>query len=488
MASGINVNIASDTRNFAAGVKSGIIDPIKNAQDTLDKLGAAGQTAGDKLEGAFRDEQTATDHLKSKIDDLNDNIKTKTAGSASSMSKHFKESASKTEEGFSEMKDSARQNAMETAASFNGGFDSISGGLQGMLAEFMAGFGPAGMIAGLVLAGGVGLLTSAIDGMGQETDTDKGKVADLAKEFQAAGNKGKRSFDDVTTAIQDMMDTSSNSDAIISLQKAWDLSKSAGADYSKIVDSIAEADPRQIGKAQAAVDKLKKAHTDAGIAANTQGRMSGQAEDRAATAAGDLGKALAKAKKQAQEAQDAADLAARAGLSSFQRKKDLIDQLSGKYHDAAGAAQDYEDTESGLFNVNKYIAAMKKRQQALHDYQDTLLKAKLTPEAQSFIESLGEDDAAAMMEGYKKASPKQKKQLDEIWTSAGTSNAHSYKQAIGADLHDWKVKVPPLMAPNSEAYQRAVRDAHAKAEAYLKAHPLQAGYVAYTSYGKPIPG
>ena len=52
MAKGINISIASETREFQRGVKTGVIEPLEDAVEILDDVAKAGDDAGGTLEDA----------------------------------------------------------------------------------------------------------------------------------------------------------------------------------------------------------------------------------------------------------------------------------------------------------------------------------------------------------------------------------------------------------------------------------------------------
>lgn len=488
MANGIGVSVTSDTKSFLQGVKNGVLQPLSDVDKTLADMGKAGDHAGTQLEGAFRQQQDATKRLKTDITSLNDTIKQGSRSSSQAVVENTHHQTQAVEAGFDEMKNSAKTNAISTAASFNGSLDSIGGGVQGLVSEFTAGFGPAGLVAGTVAAAGIGLAVTAIDNATSAVQVDQQAVAALAQQYLDAGSDGKRAFSDVAQAVKDMA-TNTDGSAIITLQDAFDTAGRAGADYKSVVDSIAESDPQQIQQALARVDALRK--QDEGYKTLGQSSASfntvatlGDAVQQAAVIK--LHDALAKAKAQAVAAGRAQELAAEAGLSKFQQKADLIGLLQKGYEGAAADVNTYLDKESGVFDTAKYIKAMNERQAALNDYAKNLSEARLTPEAKSFLDSQGADAAAAMLAGYRKAAPKQKAELDRIWTTAGRQNAQTYGEAVGNDLAsmDLEFPAPRVRAPSKADLARAVREA----QAYLDAHPLRGGAVAYTVNGKPILG
>jgi hypothetical protein len=461
MAGGVDVNIAADTREFDRAVRSGMVDPVEDAQKALDDFAAAGDEAGSSLAGTFRTQQQQTGELRRDIDELNRSIRDGSSSTKRVQVANVDEFRHRSTEAFDEAKDSARQNAIETAASFNGSFDSIAGGLQGLTSEFAVGFGPAGIIAGLVLASGIGLITSQIDSGTEAAQAQQQAVADLASQWIEAGKAGSSSADDIKARIEAMA-TSDGSDVVVTLQKAWELSKSAGADYQQVVEAIASASPRQIAAAQAAVDRLRIAHDEAASAARNDGTDSYSSAIHSAVGANKLADTLDVVEKQAKQAARAQELAAKAGLSDLALKQGLLKQVESAYDDAAGGVDSYIKGEHKVLDVKAYLSAMDKRTHSLEQYHDAMAQANLSPAAVKFLESQGADTAAAMLRGYEKASPAQQKRLQSIWTTAGNDNADNYQDAINAKLKGKKfdppkIGVPVVPAPNDSALTSYLR-------------------------------
>lgn len=63
MAGGFSIGVAADTRAFESGVKSGIIDPVEDAQDKLEQLGRSGDKAGDGLAKGSREAELSLGKL-----------------------------------------------------------------------------------------------------------------------------------------------------------------------------------------------------------------------------------------------------------------------------------------------------------------------------------------------------------------------------------------------------------------------------------------
>lgn len=452
MADGVSVNIAADTREFDRAVRSGMVEPVGDAQGALDDFTAAAGHSGDELTGTFREQQRSTDELRADIEKLNRSIGEGSRPAFRQAQQAGQDFTHRTTEGLDEVRESARSNAIEVGASFTGGFDQALGGLQGFAAEFLAGFGPGGLVAGIGLAAGIGLVTQAIEGGTTSAEAQQQAVADLAGEYIDAGRSGRRSFDSVQDAIKSMA-TSKPEDVIITLQSAFEKARTAGTDYERVVRAIASGSPAEIRSVRDEVLGLESAHLRTAHAVDRYGNVSRSViglNNEQVGANNALVGALDAAAKQADEAGRAQRLAARAGLSDLQLKTDLLGQLQDAYDETAGGVDDYLNKEKTTLKVGPYIAAMERRRTALIKYKDELAEADLSPAAKKFIEGQGADAAAAMMAGYRHASPKQKAQLNEIWTTAGDENADNYGAALGKGLKAIKapqVKILPSQVP-----------------------------------------
>lgn len=476
------------------GVQDGAGDAEKSVgrlADKLDELGGSdgGRKAGDDLrdgvEDGGRKAESSVDSLEARFSDLAAASSRQSSQVGDDLGKSVKKGTDAAEEGIEGVKESSASNLKEVAASFDGSFDSIAGGAQGLIAEIAEGFGPVGLIAGAVAAGGIGLIISGINGAQEKTEAYMGQVNELANTFIELGRTGGRNLEGISDQLKNMA-TAKPDEVILTLQDAYEKAGKAGADYQDIVLAIASASPREIGKARDALDEIGDSHR------NNIKYAADYANDPNATltpkikAVSELDEALKLAGKQAKDAALAQELAAKAGLTDLALKKKAVDQVKTAYDDAAGGVDDYIDKESGVFDVKKYLKAMQEREDALIHYQETLQRSKLSPEAKNYIEGLGAEQAASLLAGYAKSSDKQKDKLNDIWSRAGKENADTYGDVLGSRLDGKTVKGPRVLRPDTDDYEKAVRDVQARAQQYLKDHPLQAGAVAYTGYGKPI--
>jgi len=229
MAKGISVGITSETQGFEAGVKSGVIKPLEDAAEAAEDAGTAGDKASDKLadgfdkagdkaadlgrdaersgeqiEDALRDAQRETGKAEREFKQLGETVVRESRDASRKMKESYKDATDSAGEGVTNFKDEAKSNASEVAASFDGSAASIADGFQGLAAVAFAGFGPAGIAAGIAAAAGIGLISTAFDNAGTKAD-------ELAEETNAAYDRmieaGGRylSTETENAAIQDVI-------------------------------------------------------------------------------------------------------------------------------------------------------------------------------------------------------------------------------------------------------------------------------------------
>lgn len=188
MARGYERRIGADTRDFERAVKDGVIKPVDEAARSLDDLADAGEDAGrdgsralGKLEDALRDVERQTDDAARSVKDMGDDGRRGFG--------RLRDGADEASEGVSDFKDEAKQNAQEVASSFDGSAESIADGFQGLAATAFAGFGPAGVVAGLAAAAGIGLAAQGFEASAEAQEASEEAIAGWADKFIEAGGR-----------------------------------------------------------------------------------------------------------------------------------------------------------------------------------------------------------------------------------------------------------------------------------------------------------
>lgn len=169
MAKGLTLDIGANTREAVVGAKY-VADGLDDVAAVLDDLAKDGPKAGDKLEAGMRDAQKATEKTERSFKDLADAAKKESKKAGDDIGKNIKRGTDSAGDSVKEVGDEAASTAKETAASFDGSADSIVGAFQEVAANAFAGFGPAGAIAGLAAAAGIGLVTAAFTAQKEQAD------------------------------------------------------------------------------------------------------------------------------------------------------------------------------------------------------------------------------------------------------------------------------------------------------------------------------
>lgn len=227
MAKGISIGVASDTREFAKGIKSGVIEPLEDAGKALDDVARDGDNAGDKLETAmskaasetsdFKREQVeagktlqrVTNDAEKDYKSLGDVIERESKSAGKSLGKNIKGGTDDAREGLKDFKDESASTAREAAASFDGSAESIGDAFQEVAANALGGFGPLGAAAGIGVAIGVGAGFAQIEERAQQMEQ---LVGDLFDDMIQSGN-AYASAEFINSKIADIVKEMANDQA-----------------------------------------------------------------------------------------------------------------------------------------------------------------------------------------------------------------------------------------------------------------------------------
>lgn len=179
-------------------------------------------------------------------------------------------------EGMTHFKDESNETAREVAASFDGSAESIAGAFQEVAANALGGFGPAGALAGLGIAAGIGLGIQALTMLAEEANASKQEVIDLAAEIRDAG--GDITSVDWSQKFQEFGDTIVDArswfepwqeSSVTALEKAAEVAEKTGVSFEDMFKGMAGDVPaasraikemnERIAAQQRVVDKLTPA-------------------------------------------------------------------------------------------------------------------------------------------------------------------------------------------------------------------------------------
>lgn len=362
MAAPIEIGIASETKAFAKGIDSGVINPLKDADKELTKLGRAGDKAGDELDDAMRNAQRATERTKDQIEDLARETE-QASDRARRMDSGFKEGMSGAGEATAEFKDEAMANLSETVSSFRGDAEDIAQIAQDTLGGVIGNLGPMGMIAGTAGAAGIGLIMGAIEQAKEEEAEFRAQVGELADALIEAGKGGALGIDQIAGRLRELAtETEEGAMSLTTLRKD---ARGAVTSYKDLAQAMA-GNVEGIDKIIAAQEKQVKGERDLNRAVGGRTRIAEMNNE--ADAHQRIVDKLKDTRDAVQEAADAERAWNEAGGPALEARAEQIDALQGELDGAIGSWSDYYNAETGATNPEKYIAAMQERINATSNF------------------------------------------------------------------------------------------------------------------------
>lgn len=419
MTAGISIGVAADTRAFSVGVKNGVLEPLEDVENALKDVSKDGDKAGDALEKSLKGAQKETKDLAKEYDQLSDTIRQSSKSASRNFSDSYREGADGAKEGIKDFKGEAKQNAEEVASSFDGSAESIADGFQSVAATAFAGFGPAGALAGLAAAAGIGLISAAIQQGGDDAEALKEKISNLTAELIDNGKRGTVSVEYLSNAIKDL--ATETDDSKTNLKDLADVADRSGSSFSDLAEAYAGNTDGLKELWRAGKDRLEQMREEADAADTTTNAgvktyesliKQADAQDKYI---GYLGQSIGVAK----EAAEAQENYAKAGGPELEQKAAIIDGLASEIDDAAGSWEDYQDKETGAIDVAGYLANFQARIDANNNYVANLdvLKAQMTPEAFAQVIA-GGPDLAPLIDSVVNASPEIQGQFAQTYANA----------------------------------------------------------------------
>lgn len=472
----ISIDILANTGSVLRATKDveGALDSVAGS---LDDLARDSERAGDKLadgisDGA-KDAGDSVERLERTFKDLADASKRTSTDAGQDLGRSYKAGAEQASEGLDEIKRESASTAKESAASFDGSAESIVDSFQEIAANAFAGFGAAGLIAGLAAAAGIGLIVSKITEANEDTEEYRQTVADLAGQFIETGGIGAAGITAIIDRLKEL--ATETDDQKDSLEQIEDLANRTGTAYDKLARAYA-------GNQDELDELLRKQYEIIDSYADDINALEGTEAERAdllhkrMTAAKDIVDGLADVSRANEEAAEAEARWLEAGGPELAAKAAAIDAVNDAYDDAAGALDDYTNKETGLFDVGAYLTAMGARSKALRDYQTNLASSGLSPEAMNFLNSQGADAAATFLAGYMSTSETNKARLNNVWTEAGKDNSGEYSKALDGGL-----KAKPIAAPKIERPVVPAPDMSRVEQALSRSRTLRINVATYDS-------
>lgn len=439
MAEGINIKLVADVKDFIKGTGN-VEDKLDEVSKSLDDLGDDGSKSVDRLEKSFseatKEASTAARSMKDGLGDV-------------------KKGTKDAEEGLQDFKKEGTNVARETATSFDGSAESISDVFRDLAANAFEGFGPAGAAAGIGVAVGIGLAQAALGETAEEAEAAKEKIAELGQEMIDSGEAGEVSLGYMTDKLKEFATESDDSQTSLKgIRKDAEL---LGVEFKDLAESYAGGTENIEEQIQAVKDLITSTEDSALVEGerNTAGRAARLYEIR------ELEDKEAKLQKIADATATAREEEAAwydAGGPQMEAKAALIDSINTAYDDAVGSVGDFVVAESGVLDVDAYLASMQARADALLDYQNSVASSDLTPQQRMALDGLGLESAEVWMKGYSSATPAQKEGMKKFLTESASDSSGAAKTVIDETFaKPIKATIEPEVSQNDiAAVNRAI--------------------------------
>lgn len=453
---GASIRIDVDPKKAVEGIED-VSDAVDKITENLDQVGKDGVKDVDKLEKS--------------ISDLNREALKTGDEFEKSVGKKFKNSTKEAESGLQDFKQEAHSTAKESAASFDGSAESIVDSFQEIAANAFEGFGPAGAMAGLALAAGIGLATAAFGQSQEEAQKAKERISELATALIDAGSTDVN-FDLVIERLKEMATTTE--DGAVNLEKLQKVADKSGGSFDELAQAYA-GNSEGLGELISEMEK-ENALTEK----QTEGRHMGtSALDELTNAQSEYITLLKTSQEEIAKAEAQEKLWRDSGGPEMQAKAEAISMINGAYDEVVNSVTDYVNKETGVLDVEAYITAMQARSDALNAYQTNLANSGFTTEQKSALDAMGYEAAAAWMQGYESATPEQKASMEKFLTESAKDSSGLAKGEIDKTfMTPTEAKVQAKLDEESKKeVQRALNQITAAATVTVK-------YV--DKYGKPV--
>jgi hypothetical protein len=408
---GIDVKISADTRDFEDNVKDAA-EALEKIADNLDDVGTGSKDV---------------DKVEKSISDLNKTAMQADDKLGRTFGKNFRKNTGDAKGGLTELKDEASQTARETAASFDGTATSIVDMFQEVAANAFRGFGPAGAAAGLAAAAGIGVVVNAIQLADASAKESQKRISDLASELINVGGVGQRDLGVVDEKLKDIYTGADG--AAKKLTDVAKASKQTGIEAAIIARAYA-GDETAINQVSGAIDRAINKNNELGRAAKTAGGARIYLQQVA-----DLQKYQEELKRTQDELHSAQNIEQQflqANADAYATKQGLIEQINGAYDQTVGSIKNYVDSETGVLDVDAFVAAIKAKETALLDYQANIAKANLTPEQIKALNDMGAENAALYVDALVNGTAENSKYLRDSLTKAASDSSSAAADVIGA--------------------------------------------------------
>jgi hypothetical protein len=443
MAGTIKISSDLDARGFLKGT-SNMEEALEDVSKDLKDTSKDGDKALENLEKSFAEAAKAA---KDSGEDMRKGIGEGT-----------KKGTQQAETATDVYKKEAIANVSEVTSSFTGSWESAADAVQGTLGGVVADLGPTGAALGAAGAVGIGLLTAALVKMEEDAKKAQERISELGLEMIEAGSNGEIPLETIAANLQEIITNSEEA-----AKKFQDITRA-----SKFLNTSVEQTALAYAGNKEALEGQLDVLEDLIKAGEEETELMSENASRFGTTSVAKVESLKTQQAELQKIQEETEAAAaieqawlQSGGAEIQAKAAAIETIDAAYDDAAGSILDFKDEESGVLDVQAYIDSMVAREQALADYQTALAESGFSTEQKAALNDMGIEASAAWMDGYKKASPAQQKEMERILTKTASESSgvaskeieNAFKKPVKAS-----VEVTADVAAAEKAIEKVIKD------------------------------
>lgn len=458
---GAQIRIDVDPSKAVTGIED-VTDALDKINDNLDDVGKEGSRDVDKLEKSIKD--------------LNQEALKTGSEFERSVGKGIKKSTDEAGEGLNELKDESRSTAKEAAASFDGSAESIIDAFQEVAANAFAGFGAAGLVAGAVVAAGIGTATAAFQANEEAAQAAKQRVRDFGISIIESG--------DTAAALEYI-----NNNIKLIVTNADDAPKKFD-DLRKMAEktglSVGALGQAYAGNTDAIDDMLKAAKNayDEEIASLREARdENASANDGYSEKSMYLEQIQEELKRTQEETAAAAQIEKNylaTGGAEALAKEEAINNINDAYDEAVFGVENFKNAETGIYDLEAYAASIKEREALLEQYQTNLANSGLTTEQKAALNEMGVEQANAILQGLQDPAVSQE---TKDTMKRGLQTAASESSGLAKKEIETAFKSPIQATVKATA---DTTDAEKQIKALTQISPLKIPVTLVTKEGKEV--
>ena len=445
MAKGISIPIASDTREFSQGIATGVIKPLEGVEEALDDVAKGGDDAGKALEHSLDGARRETSEYKRDQQSLGQVMQQTQREGTQALELNSGQRTKLSRAAIKQAGAAAKQSLSSDLASMDGTAQGALSAVGNTAGGILASFGPIGAGIGVAVGVAVGLVGGLLSKGTENTKKFKAAVKELSGELINT-KQAAPSLEYLNGQLRTL--ATATEDGEQNLEKLRETADAAGSSYRDLAQAYI-GNSSQLDDMITRETALKEALEDRSTAIDTT-TNAGIKEFRANELQVEGKQRYIAVLQETADKTKAAEKAEldyiNAGGDAMQAKADRIKTINAAYDESAGAVDKYLDKEKN-FDAKKFIKGFKAREKALQEYQSSLASSGLSPEAKEFIDSQGFEAANSFLAGYKKASPKHKKDLNRIWSEAAKENSGEYLTETSKGLAGKTLKAPRVALP-----------------------------------------